>query len=216
MIIAPMMLESAENPFDARDYIFEPKVEGLRVILTRTEIETRLLSHKKYEVTRLFPELHCVPVEGNVILDGVVCRIDPESGFYDGAPVAERMRFSKRKQIEAAVRNCPVIFTVFDVLSYKDRDLRKLPLMKRKSILESILTENEFFQKISYIENERDLVYSAMFNREPEGLIAKRKDSRYVGRRSHDWVHLISPETKAKSILPVVLKNEDEVFDPTA
>jgi len=183
MFVAPMRLDTLKRLLDDNQYMYEPEIEGKRVILTRTGIETRLFFHKNNEVTRFYPELHQVPVNGDVTLDGVLTHIVPETGCYDKSIVLERLRCGSRKQIEAAVRYRPVTFVIFDIIYFKGRDLRNLSLMKRKSVLQSVLKENRYFRRISNVQDRTG------------NVVAKRKDSKYVGRRSHDWILLTNDGT---------------------
>jgi DNA ligase 1 len=78
MFIAPMLLATKENPFSHHAYIFEPKIDGHRLILSSNREETRLFTRYNNECTKQYPELHRVPIDGDVVLDGEVCCIDPD------------------------------------------------------------------------------------------------------------------------------------------
>ncbi|WP_276322141.1 hypothetical protein [Paenibacillus thalictri] len=206
-----MLLDSSDKPYDFRDYIFEPKLQGVRAILMKSGPETRLFFQKDIEVTRLFPELYHVPIDGDVTLDGVICSgsllgRDMESG---STLVQKRARIKKRKQIAGAARELPVRFVAFDILTLKGRDLRKLSLMKRKSILDSVLLEDEYYKRIRYFEEDKLHLYGVVYANVKESIIAKRKDSKYVSRRTHDWVELTHPDMVRKELTSGLLEADD-------
>lgn len=194
MFISPMLLEKIDSPFNSSTHIFEPKIDGHRLILSRQNGETRFWTRHKTECTRKYPELWEVPIQGDVILDGEVCCLDPETGSIEFEAVMERFQIRKHDKIKAAVNHRPVHFVVFDILQYNDRDLRDLPLMKRKSILDAVLVPNPYFSKITYVDERGEDLYKLICERKMEGIVAKKKDSTYVSRRSHDWLKVVRYE----------------------
>lgn len=68
MLISPMLLESQDNPFSDPAFIFEPKMDGHRLILIKKGDETRLFTREQTECTRQYPELHDVPVKVTLFL----------------------------------------------------------------------------------------------------------------------------------------------------
>jgi DNA ligase-1 len=58
MFIAPMLLETAKSSFDSPDHIFEPKIDGHRLILSRQNGLTRLYTRHNNDCTRQYPEMY--------------------------------------------------------------------------------------------------------------------------------------------------------------
>lgn len=145
MFINPMLVEKIDTPFNSSTHIFEPKIDGHRLILSRANGETRLWTRHRTECTRQYPELWNVPIDGDVVLDGEVCAIEPESGAIDFELVMERFQLKKHDKIHSAAIRRPVQFVVFDILFHNGKDLRDLPLLKRRSILHSILKPNAYY-----------------------------------------------------------------------
>lgn len=85
-VYQPMLLEKSDKPFNSSTHIFEPKIDGHRLILPRMKDETR----HRTDCTHQYPELWNVPIEVNVVLDGELCAIDPETGSIDFVLVMER------------------------------------------------------------------------------------------------------------------------------
>jgi DNA ligase-1 len=195
MFISPMLIEKSEEPFDDPAFLFEPKIDGHRLIMTYKNGETRLFTQHNNECTRQYPELWNPAVTGdNFILDGEVCSVDPHTGSIDFKRVMERFQLSKKAQINAAAKHRSVHFIVFDVLNHNGRDLRRMPLVKRKSILESIIKPNPYISVIPFTENNGTHLYSAICAKKMEGIVGKRKNSLYVSRRSNNWKKIVRYE----------------------
>ncbi|WP_218097265.1 ATP-dependent DNA ligase [Paenibacillus allorhizosphaerae] len=191
MFISPMLPEHTQNPFADDSYIFEPKMAGHRLILSRDAKETRLWTRHMEECTRQYPELHHVPIEGDdLVLDGEVCCINPDTGHLESGLVMERLQLKKKKRIDAFAARRPVHYAVWDILFYKGRDLRSLPLVKRRSILESALETNDHFITVPQTDGSADRLIVTLKDKAIEGIVAKKKDSPYVSRRSHDWLKI--------------------------
>jgi DNA ligase-1 len=176
MFIPPMLLEKSDEPFNDPAFLFEPKIDGHRLILSHKNGETRLFTRHNNECTRQYPELWNPAVTGDdFILDGEVCSINPDTGQIDFERVMERFQFSKQAKIKASANHRPVHYIVFDVLQHNGRDLRKLPLIKRKSILESIIKPNPFISVIPFTENKGTDLYSAICEKKMKVLSANEK-----------------------------------------
>lgn len=193
MFISPMLLESRPNPFDDPRFIYEPKIDGHRLLLSFIDGKTQLYTRHENDCTRQYPELHSVPiVDGvDVILDGEVAVFDADGNVdFDG--VMDRFRTTKDLKIKLAANREPVNYVVFDILYYNGQDLRNKPLMERKAILDKVLQNNSFFTKTSYIDHRGSAFFDVIKQRGLEGIVAKRKDSRYVSKKSSNWIKIIN------------------------
>src|SRR5262249_56609524 len=76
------------------------------------------------------------------------------------------------------------------LLVYHERDVTRLPLVERRSILRSAVHFKSGRVRITdYIEASANDVLHAVRQQGLEGLIGKRKDSRYEpGKRSGAWI----------------------------
>ena len=80
--IKPMLLESAENPFDYPEHIFEWKVDGVRCIMFYENGAVRLQSKTCKDFSGNFPELLNPPVKASdAVLDGEVTVLAAGQGF---------------------------------------------------------------------------------------------------------------------------------------
>ncbi|HZG83804.1 RNA ligase family protein [Paenibacillus sp.] len=192
MFISPMLLETAKAPFDSPDHIFEPKIDGHRMIYSRTDGEIRLYTRKENDVTSKYPEL-LAGIEEDVILDGEVAQIDGETGLISFEALNDRFQLRQADKIDAAARTNPVSFVAFDMLWYRGNDLRMLPLMRRKEMLAGLRIDNPNISVIPYFEEKGTDLFASVQERGMEGIVAKEKSSRYsTGRRVKKWQKVIN------------------------
>lgn len=82
-----------------------------------------------------------------------------------------------------------ICYFVFDLLVYENRDLTQLALVERREVLKSVLKFRSSKIRIAeYFETSAEIILQSAREQGLEGVIAKRKDSRYeAGKRSGAW-----------------------------
>lgn len=192
MFIPPMLLETAQAPFNDPKFIYEPKFDGHRAILTSINGQTRIYTRHNNECTRQYPELLALPFEEDMILDGEIVCIDP-AGAVDFESIMTRFQARRADSINRLRVQLPATYVVFDILMYQGEDLRGLPLMQRKEILASAsLPVSRNIVKTPFIEGAGEALFADICSRSMEGIVCKRKDSKYVSRRSSAWQKVIN------------------------
>ena len=86
--------------------------------------------------------------------------------------------------------NLSACFTAFDILYYDDHPVTDLPLTERKKLLERVITEESArFARSRHIEGQGIAFYQLAEAQDLEGIVAKRKDSKYYfDKRTKDWI----------------------------
>ncbi|WP_135553190.1 ATP-dependent DNA ligase [Paenibacillus cymbidii] len=193
MFIPPMLLQTAPEPFSDPGYIFEPKIDGHRLILAHINGQTRLYTRHRTDCTRQYPEIAAFTHPADIILDGEVACADPVTGAVDFELVMERFSARKELKVKQLATTLPANFVAFDVLRLGDRDTRVLPLLERKRILNELdLSACPAIGKIPVIDGAGEALYDQVRSLKLEGMVAKRKDSVYVGNRSAAWLKVIN------------------------
>ncbi|MED1792856.1 ATP-dependent DNA ligase [Brevibacillus nitrificans] len=181
--ISPMLLEQVDKPFSDGSYIFEPKIDGHRLILSRTRGETKLYTRHNNDVTVKYPEL--VTDGPDIVLDGELAVFDPETGIPDFELTMSRFQ-SKRSQL-------PISYVVFDILRHDGADLRTTPLIERKKVLDLVVDDSSTMSKIACVDGRGESLWDAIVERKMEGIVAKRKDGLYhPDKRTDDFVKIIN------------------------
>ena len=168
-----MLLRSGSIPTRGH-HAFEVKWDGFRCLLS-TDNGLRARSRRGWDMTDLLPELASFPVFG--IFDGELVAFDSE-GVPDFPLVCERMLMRRR--------HIPVVYVIFDVLSIEGASLMHAPYSDRRAQLEALNLNGTYWRTPETFEDGGAL-FAAVCERELEGVVAKRLDSRYrPGERG--WV----------------------------
>ncbi|TMA23548.1 MAG: DNA ligase D [Deltaproteobacteria bacterium] len=180
----------AEKPFSRRGWVFEIKYDGVRVIAERRGDQVKMLGRSGEDITARYPEIAealgalAVP---HFVLDGEIVAYD-ESGRPSFARLQKRMLLSRPRDVAAAMARVPVRAVFFDCLALEGCDLRKLGLLDRKECLARALPPAGVVQAGDHVEEHGEAFFEAASEMGLEGIIAKRGDSPYTGKRSTDWV----------------------------
>ncbi|MDQ3984867.1 MAG: non-homologous end-joining DNA ligase, partial [Thermoproteota archaeon] len=202
-MIKPMLSTQVDEPFNNKDWIFEVKWDGVRCIffLHHTKGLSKLQSRNGKTITHRYPEL-LIPLQSNikckecVILDGEIVVLDKE-GFPDFQHHQKRMNVDYSREIEFLSKQFPATYYVFDILYLDGNNLQNLELLERRRILTNIVNTNSKIQISDFIEEYGIEVFRESTRMNLEGIIAKRKTSRYFqGIRSKDWLKIKSIKTQ--------------------
>ncbi|HWQ28188.1 MAG TPA: non-homologous end-joining DNA ligase, partial [Dehalococcoidia bacterium] len=123
-----------------------------------------------------------------MVLDGEIVAPD-ERGVPSFERLQQRMNLTRDQDIARADAELPVAYQVFDLLHLDGFDLTGVPLAQRRSLLERVVAPGGPVGVVARFEAEGEAAYEAAVAHGLEGVIAKRRDSRYeAGRRSTAWL----------------------------
>jgi len=188
--LEPMQAEIGDAPFNDADWMWEPKLDGYRVLAFIDERGVRLRSRRGLELASAFPrlvaELGQQSVNG-MILDGEIVAFDA-NGKPSFAALQNRVQLKSDRETAAADQNTPVIFYCFDLLYFAGIDLRRAPYRDRRRYLAQCLLPSPLVQLV-HAQDDGVALHAAALASGLEGVIGKRKDSRYEsGKRSSSWL----------------------------
>lgn len=174
-----------EPPADVQDWVFEIKFDGYRMLARVEGGAIQLVTRNGNEWTSR--------------LEGLVTALQSmelPDGWYDGEiimPGADvPADFQALQGAFDSARTADIVYYLFDLPFCAGHDLRDVPLLARREVLQRIVER----------KSHPNVRFSAVFDAPPaqmlksacqlglEGVIAKRADSAYVGRRSTDWIKL--------------------------
>jgi bifunctional non-homologous end joining protein LigD len=191
-VIHPMLAIPAAKAFDNPDWLFEIKWDGYRAIAFIDDGRVRLVSRSQNDLTGKFPELGVVPQfikARRAIIDGEIVALDDE-GRPSFSVMQQRTGFHPGKRRLPRREGVPVIYYAFDLLYLDGFDLRRAPLEQRKQLLlERIEAGGVVYFSDHYAEKGLDL-FEAAKRRGLEGILAKKRGSRYEEKRSSDWLKI--------------------------
>jgi bifunctional non-homologous end joining protein LigD len=161
-------------------WLYELKFDGYRFLGGKAGEDTRLWSRTENNFTARFPNVAHALRE-----------LKARAALVDGELVVPDEEGRPRFQlIQNADDTTPVRAFLFDLVSLDGVDLRDQPLTERRARLAAILPARSGVLHLSTeLAGTRESLLAEICERGLEGLIAKRRDSRYeAGRRSGAWV----------------------------
>jgi bifunctional non-homologous end joining protein LigD len=174
---APMLSTASETLPEGEGWVYEPKWDGYRAIVTVSGGEVTLTSRNGNDLTERFRDVaraaRLAIRSADTVLDGEICALD-ERG---------RSRFSLLQQGGGTL-----VLVVFDLLELDSESLLEVPLTERRERLARIVDPSAGAVLLSPQFDDGDVLLVAAREQGLEGVVAKRLDSRYQpGRRSTDW-----------------------------
>ena len=184
---APMLATLTHEPFSDDAWIFERKLDGVRVIATRERGEVpRLWSRNRKSMDASYPEVvEALDAQGpdRFVVDGEIVAAD---GTFSS--LQARMHLSDPRRARAT--GVRVFCSLFDLLVVGDVDVTRLPLRRRKALLAALVRHDDPLRQSSHRDGDGREYLEDACARGWEGLIGKRADAPYRGGRSRDWLKL--------------------------
>jgi bifunctional non-homologous end joining protein LigD len=199
----PMLGTLVDTPFDSSEWVFEVKWDGVRAIffLNKEEQILELKSRNDKLITHRYPELlsqlkSAINCKESAILDGEIVVLN-EKGFPDFQEHQRRMNVDHPKDIERLAKEIPSTYYFFDILYIDGRNVQTLPFVERRQILSNVIMSNDRIRLSDFIEEKGIEAFEKIKDFNLEGMMAKRKFSRYMqGTRSADWLKIKNIKTQ--------------------
>jgi bifunctional non-homologous end joining protein LigD len=174
---AAMKAMSTDTLPKGEGWIYEPKWDGFRALVTLDGGDARLTSRNGNDLTERFKAVARAAERGfrtaDGVFDGEICALDDQG----------RSRFSLLQQ----GKGTPAL-VVFDVLEIEGEPLVDLPLSERRKRLEKLVDQRVGGLVLSPQFDDGEALLRAAKEQGLEGVVAKRLDSPYfMGRRGPEW-----------------------------
>ena len=195
--VQPMLCEPADEAFTRDGWLFELKLDGYRLIASKSKGEALLLTRNGNDYTAVFPEIaraiKALPID-EFIIDGEVVVLDAE-GKPSFARLQKRGRLSSDIDIRHAAVELPATFYAFDLIAVDDLDLRPLPLVTRKELLTQAVPKLGPVRLLDHIDREGEAFLEQVGKLGLEGIIAKKSDAPYRAGRFGQWLKIKAEAT---------------------
>jgi bifunctional non-homologous end joining protein LigD len=179
-----------EGPFDHPGWIFEPKLDGLRVLGRFDGRDLTLLSRNDRPQEAMFPDVAAAlrgALAQPAVVDGEVVCFD-DRGRTSFRALQQRFHLLDPAEIQARAERYPAYIFLFDLLWLAGRDLTGEPLSERKRLLREAVRWSDRVLWTGFREREGKALFRDACRRGEEGIIGKLLTSPYVGRRDPAWV----------------------------
>lgn len=182
--IKPMLATLIDKPFDNDDWIYEIKWDGYRAISYLNNGKTDIRSRNNLSFNKEFYPIAGALKEWKIkaVVDGEIVAIN-KKGISD---------FQQLQGFHKNRKPADLLYYVFDIIWHDGYDLKELPLLQRKKILQGVIPENNTVIKYSdHIAGKGKLFFKAALKQGLEGVMAKKGDSIYAtGYRSKEWLKM--------------------------
>lgn len=188
--LAPMLAELHEAPFNDPQWLWEPKLDGYRVLaFVDRHGRVQLRSRRGQDLTAAFPALVAELAQQQVaglLLDGEIVALDA-AGRPSFNALQNRVQLKTARELAAADRESPAVYYAFDLLHFAGVDLRRAPYRDRRRYLAQCLLPTPLVQLV-HASADALALHDAALASGFEGVVGKRLDSAYeAGKRSGAW-----------------------------
>lgn len=184
-----------------KQVLFEVKYDGARLqihLKKNRPAEIRLYTRRLNEDTASMPDVVAALRKAwrgrDAIIEGEAVAFDPT--LKKKQPFqAVLMRLGRKHEIEAKVREIPLVLHLFDLLYDDGEDLMSVPQAARRQRLEKLFRPSDRVQMTEAVVSgkaaEQERFFKQAIKAGHEGLMAKDPDALYVpGRRTRHWMKL--------------------------
>lgn len=182
----PMLATLTKQPFSDPAWIYERKLDGMRCLLYKYDNDISIWSRNKKLQNDFFPELvnALKNYPSDFILDSEIVALVAKKTSFE---MLQNRMHVKNPSAEL-IKKVPLTVYVFDIIYLNGYELIHLPLLDRKKII----TQNfKFIKPLKYLSHKNthglELLQTAC-QQGWEGLIAKLSTSKYVHKRSTNWL----------------------------
>ena len=162
--LEPMAATLTQERFTGPEWIFERKLDGIRLLAFKQGRGVRLLSRNRLPQNAAYPSLvqaiESLPVH-DAVLDGEATGVWGKAG--------------------------KVTYHVFDILWLDGSDVTSLPVEARHALLKALPLESPL-SRVDALDDAKP--WERACREGWEGVIAKRRGSRYEHRRSPHWLKM--------------------------
>ncbi|AZV21584.1 ATP-dependent DNA ligase [Mesorhizobium sp. M7A.F.Ce.TU.012.03.2.1] len=193
--IEPLMPTLVEKPPEGGAWTHEVKFDGYRSQMIIDSEGTRIFTRRGLDWTAKYRDLVAASAElgaESAIIDGEIIVLN-EAGLSD---FSELRRAITRRQHD-------LYFVAFDLLHLKGHDLRDMALEERREILESMIPANIRIQFSQALPGDAKAIYHLIDEAGLEGMVSKRRDSKYRSGRSTNWLKIKSYMVEEYALLGV-------------
>jgi bifunctional non-homologous end joining protein LigD len=177
--IEPALATSIDKVPNGERWVHETKFDGYRVQVHLRDAAVKIFTRRGNDWTNRFRKIA-----------GDAWHLNAGSAIIDGevvVPAADGTTDFSGLQNEPKGKSTKTVIVAFDLLYLNGYDLRKLPLIERKTLLKKIIAKTDIQFSDSFEVDGRKMFKHAC-KTGLEGVVSKVRDSRYPTGRSNDWV----------------------------
>jgi bifunctional non-homologous end joining protein LigD len=161
-------------------WLHEAKYDGYRVLLAVGGRNVKLFTRSGLDWTEKFAGVADAAKAldvGSALIDGEVVALD-QFGKPSFSALQDALTRGSRD----------LTMFAFDLLSLDGEDLKRLPNLERKELLRTIIPADGPILFAEHVIGEGEKLFQAMCREGFEGIVSKRADAPYLGKRTQSWL----------------------------
>ncbi len=170
-------------------WLHEIKYDGYRTLARLNGKAVQLITRGGLDWTRRYgdlPEMFAALRCRQAVIDGEIVVLDSQGVSS----------FSRLQEALSESRPRNLLFFAFDLLYLDGWDLRGVALKDRKALLANLLANGpSAIQFSDHVEGLGTALFEQAIEMGLEGVVSKRADSPYLGKRSSAWLKIKAPTT---------------------
>jgi bifunctional non-homologous end joining protein LigD len=183
-LIEPMIPSAVANAPFGEAWLHEVKHDGFRLIVWKAGNRVRLFTRRGFDWSHRYPRIMAAAkrIDRTFVIDG-------EAVVADDRGVADFDMLHSREHDDR------VMLWAFDVLQLSGGDLRALPLDRRKEKLAALLkpSTHDGIALCERLNGNGGAAFTSACKMGLEGIVSKRRDSRYISGRTKAWLKIKNP-----------------------
>ena len=185
----PMLASKGTYVPRGDEWVHEVKWDGVRALVEVREGRLRMFSRNGNDITIAWPELATSPLgERDLLVDGEIIALN-EKGLPDFRMLQDRMHLRNAQTARRLAASTPATYMVFDVLRLDGEDLTGFAWEERRARLEGLGLDSTW--QVPAVYDDGQMLYDATLAQGLEGLVSKRRSSKYFpDRRTDSWLKL--------------------------
>jgi bifunctional non-homologous end joining protein LigD len=180
--IKPMAAQVVRRLPEGGEWMYELKFDGYRALILKNGTSIQIRSRNEKDLTSMYPAIHTAGLDlsaRTAVIDGELLAVDA-----GGRPSFQAL------QHRSAYPDHSILFYAFDLLHLDGRRLTGLTLTERRQHLARVVGDSDVRLSEELPGAAADVI-EAVRGLGLEGIIAKRRDSRYLaGHRTDAWQKL--------------------------
>jgi bifunctional non-homologous end joining protein LigD len=191
--VAPMLARLATLPSDDAPWAYEVKWDGVRALAYSEPGRLRFDARNGGEITERYPELARLGRalrSHRAVLDGEIVSFDA-SGRPSFAALQSRIHVGSAAAARRLSGTAPVTYVIFDLLWLDGHSLIDRAYGERRATLAELKLDGDRWRTPATLTGRGADILEASRAGGLEGIVAKRRDSRYrPGQRDGSWLKI--------------------------
>lgn len=181
--------------------IYQKKIDGLRVVAIKNKSGVELFTREGARITDAFPELVAKfeTIKGDFVADGEVY-VPIKGRPHLGWVLSRKNSVRPSRRHWRVIPNPPARYCAFDLLEEDGQDIRHLPLEERLVRLQKRIGNKRNLIHVVESYDDGVALFTEVYRERGEGIVAKKRGSRYLGKKSDLWLKYKTPGYKAMTL----------------